>query len=98
MQLAGGGSDELAVAAAYTGWKKSLNKSQYCAQNFLASGVMNAMEGMREALQDELEARGFLEVCVPPSRRLHRFAAEKRNEQRSAALETHARARFSLAR
>lgn len=64
MQLAGGGSDELAVAAAYSGWKKSLNKSQYCAQHFLASGVMNAIEGMREALQDELEARGFLEVCL----------------------------------
>ena len=65
----GGASDHLAVVAAFDGWaaaKRSGATAEkvYCARNFLSSGTLGMLAGMRKQLRDELRRKGFLPPLV----------------------------------
>lgn len=61
--LYGGFSDQLAVVAAFEGWKCAKDKGQearFCSQYFISSSTMNMISGMRKQLHSELFKHGFL--------------------------------------
>nr|XP_016442949.1 PREDICTED: DExH-box ATP-dependent RNA helicase DExH6-like isoform X1 [Nicotiana tabacum] len=59
----GGRSDQLAVVAAFEGWKsakESGQESRFCSTYFVSSSTMNMLSGMRKQLQSELLRNGFI--------------------------------------
>ncbi|CAI9111904.1 OLC1v1012242C1 [Oldenlandia corymbosa var. corymbosa] len=61
--LYGGSSDQLAVVAAYEGWKCAKEKGQearFCSEYFISATAMRMISGMRKQLLSELLRNGFL--------------------------------------
>ncbi|CAN4084548.1 unnamed protein product [Withania somnifera] len=61
----GGRSDQLAVVAAFEGWrsaKENGQQSRFCSMYFVSSSTMNMLSGMRKQLQSELSRNGFIPV------------------------------------
>nr|XP_010323926.1 DExH-box ATP-dependent RNA helicase DExH6 isoform X2 [Solanum lycopersicum] len=59
----GGRSDQLAVVAAFEGWKSAKEtgqESRFCSKYFLSSGTMHMLSGMRKQLASELLRNGFI--------------------------------------
>ena len=59
---AGGGSDHLAVVAAYAAWQEargSGGERQFCSQNYLSIGTLTMIAGLRSQLAQALSARGM---------------------------------------
>ncbi|CAI9754477.1 unnamed protein product [Fraxinus pennsylvanica] len=61
--LSGGLSDQLAVIAAFEGWKIAKEKgeeSRFCSRFFISSSTMRMISRMRKQLENELRRNGFL--------------------------------------
>ncbi|KAG5596422.1 hypothetical protein H5410_037654 [Solanum commersonii] len=59
----GGRSDQLAVVAAFEGWKSAREtgqESRFCSKYFVSSGTMHMLSGMRKQLASELLRNGFI--------------------------------------
>ncbi|KAK4341799.1 hypothetical protein RND71_037615 [Anisodus tanguticus] len=59
----GGRSDQLAVVAAFDGWKSANEngqESRFCSMYFVSSSTMHMLSGMRKQLQYELLRNGFI--------------------------------------
>ncbi|KAK4355822.1 hypothetical protein RND71_024793 [Anisodus tanguticus] len=59
----GGRSDQLAVVAAFEGWKSAKEngqESRFCSMYFVSSSTMHMLSGMRKQLQSELLRNGFI--------------------------------------
>uniref|UniRef100_A0A0V0HWI6 Putative ovule protein n=1 Tax=Solanum chacoense TaxID=4108 RepID=A0A0V0HWI6_SOLCH len=59
----GGRSDQLAVVAAFEGWKSAKEtgqESKFCCKYFVSSGTMHMLSGMRKQLASELLRNGFI--------------------------------------
>jgi len=59
----GGRSDQLAVVAAFEGWKSAKEigqESRFCSKYFVSSGTMHMLSGMRKQLASELLRNGFI--------------------------------------
>ncbi|KAM3221572.1 DExH-box ATP-dependent RNA helicase DExH6 [Capsicum annuum] len=59
----GGRSDQLAVVAAFEGWKgakENGQESRFCSMYFVSPSTMNMLSGMRKQLQSELLRNGFI--------------------------------------
>ncbi|XP_060186851.1 DExH-box ATP-dependent RNA helicase DExH6 [Lycium barbarum] len=59
----GGRSDQLAVVAAFEGWKSAKEngqESRFCSMYFVSSSTMHMLSGMRRQLQSELLRHGFI--------------------------------------
>uniref|UniRef100_M1AC94 RNA helicase n=1 Tax=Solanum tuberosum TaxID=4113 RepID=M1AC94_SOLTU len=59
----GGRSDQLAVVAAFEGWKSAKEigqESRFCSKYFVSSGTMHILLGMRKQLASELLGNGFI--------------------------------------
>ncbi|KAH0709387.1 hypothetical protein KY284_010814 [Solanum tuberosum] len=59
----GGRSDQLAVVAAFKGWKSAKEigqESRFCSKYFVSSGIMHILLGMRKQLASELLGNGFI--------------------------------------
>lgn len=59
----GGRSDQLAVVAAFEGWrsaKENGQESRFCSMYFVSSSTMHMLSGMRKQLQSELLRNGFI--------------------------------------
>ncbi|KAJ8532620.1 hypothetical protein K7X08_012543 [Anisodus acutangulus] len=59
----GGRSDQLAVVAAFDGWKSAKEngqESRFCSMYFVSSSTMHMLSGMRKQLQSELLRIGFI--------------------------------------
>ncbi|OMO68104.1 Single-stranded nucleic acid binding R3H [Corchorus olitorius] len=65
--LYGGQSDQLAVVAAFDGWKHAKergNEAFFCSKYFVSKSTMNMLFGMRNQLQAELMRHGFIQDDV----------------------------------
>ncbi|CAA2971721.1 D -box ATP-dependent RNA helicase D 6-like isoform X1 [Olea europaea subsp. europaea] len=61
--LSGGLGDQLAVVAAFQGWKIAKGKgeeSRFCSRYFISSSTMRMISRMRNQLENELRRNGFL--------------------------------------
>ena len=64
-EMGGGGSDQLAIAAAYDEWVKAERYAEsaaylYCRKNFLSHATMKMIHGMRQQMLGVLYGRGFV--------------------------------------